>query len=834
MPEQNQEYKPSTSGKVSAGIAASVVSVVGYAAYKTHIYNKYPKPAQTGVKVPSSANAPPRSAASASTSATSWYSTRAKASVGIKNLENSYRMRGATWRGGGGGNAIAQAVIGYVGGEILQPLIIPPLLKAGTRWSRQLGGITGREAAMLTAAIDSGKVRNISEAVGFIERQRSYHQKQLGLTYPGDSRLVDPGIPAPFTGGQTAVAYKFFGSRLHGYPYGGYDWLYRYPSGTGEHFNVTGPIASISSPYKPPSAVNYQFAIDVTTASGQTYTGYFNDSTGENISFAPQRVDGQPDTAGDPPPITPPTYSPGAEILMSLDAATPTVGEIPSPSPALISQPGDFLYDGARSPLQRILDGTAPPWERPGNPVARMPGVRNVPSAPTVPADIPQPDVAPSPDKDDRPINPYPFFDPVTFPDTTTPSQFDIKPAFTPNPLVANPLSPSPLVATPLPSTGTPIQPNPITRNPEPAPQTQPQPKTEPAPEKSPFEKLSDTFLPVATGMALITPIIRGIATNTDPQNVAPLIKDSVCQSLNGGCTTGVNINQQVSNAANNSAAANALLQGVDLGLLGVIDSKLGSQIPNGGIGGFLQRAFQATRLDKILNALTFILALHNAAMLSRSLGATLGDLTSQALTTIGIKDENGSPLDINAEIGRQVNNFMSSILGAETWAGTKTAWNKANSILSSANQIMWTVRSLFDSGREVTEWIANNTGKIGNALKRFRVVGEDAYPHMAENVTHQNAWMLKVQRYREGVDTLDDAASSLSGVLGEVQNIQQEAQELNEQKQRFDNAIKDAQPKAIPDNNPIKAKADATKIASASPATQADVFRGEGENNNA
>jgi hypothetical protein len=334
--------------------------------------------------------------------------------------------------------------------------------------------------------------------------------------------------------------------------------------------------------------------------------------------------------------------------------------------------------------------------------------------------------------------------------------------------------------------------------------------------------------------LVTVTQILQGIRTNTSPSAIETAAKNGTCQSLAGGCSTGVNYGDRISSAATNSSAANTILQAADLTLLGIIDSKLGTQIPNGGIGGFLQRAFQATRLDKIINALTLITTLHNAAMLSRNLGQTLGDLTAQALTTIGIKDENGGALDINGEIGSQVNNLMSTILGADTWAGTKLAWHRANAILSSANQIMWTVRSIADSAREVTEWIANNTGKIGNALKRFRVVGENAYPHMAENVTHQNAWMLKVQRYREGVDTLDDAATSFQGVLGEVQNIQQEAGELTEQKQRFDAAIASAQPKTIPDNDPIKDKAAATKTASASPATQADVFRGAGETDNA
>ena len=129
--------------------------------------------------------------------------------------------------------------------------------------------------------------------------------------------------------------------------------------------------------------------------------------------------------------------------------------------------------------------------------------------------------------------------------------------------------------------------------------------------------------------------------------------------------------------------------------------------------------------------------------------GETLGELTSQALSTIGIKDSEGSPLDINEAIGNSLNALMTNILGAEVYAGAKETWLRSSRIISSASQIVWTVRSIADSAREVTEWTAENTGKIGNALKKFRVVGEDAYKWMPEKVTATNKWLSKVDKLK-------------------------------------------------------------------------------------
>jgi predicted nucleic acid-binding Zn-ribbon protein len=244
----------------------------------------------------------------------------------------------------------------------------------------------------------------------------------------------------------------------------------------------------------------------------------------------------------------------------------------------------------------------------------------------------------------------------------------------------------------------------------------------------------------------------------------------------------------------------------------------------------FTQKAFKATRLDKVLNALNFILLLHNAAMLSRNLASTLGDLTSQALAVIGIKDEQNNPIDINSILSKQADSFMSGILGEEIWKGTKESWNKANRIISSATNIVWTIRSLGDSAREIAEWTAENTGKIGNALKRYRIVGEDAYKWMPENVKSTNKWTRAVDRFTEGTASLDDAASSLSGVLSEVQNVGEEFGQLKEQRDTFKKQLEDLEPKEQKDNVPVKTTADARKEASVNPPEIANVERGQGE----
>jgi hypothetical protein len=238
--------------------------------------------------------------------------------------------------------------------------------------------------------------------------------------------------------------------------------------------------------------------------------------------------------------------------------------------------------------------------------------------------------------------------------------------------------------------------------------------------------------------------------------------------------------------------------------VINAVDDKLGAKV-TGGLSGKLARIGKIMQFDRIINMLTLITVLHNASMLASSLGQTLGSLTSEALAVVGIKDEEGSAIDINGILSKQADGFIISIIGQEAWNGVKTNWNKANRVISSATNVIWTVRSMADSTRNVLEWTAENTGKIGNALKKARVVPENSYPWMAENVNAQSSWHRAVDKFSQGVGQIDETASSLASVVGDVRSVQSEFTELKTQKDEFKAALTAAAPKPAADNAPIK-----------------------------
>jgi hypothetical protein len=233
---------------------------------------------------------------------------------------------------------------------------------------------------------------------------------------------------------------------------------------------------------------------------------------------------------------------------------------------------------------------------------------------------------------------------------------------------------------------------------------------------------------------------------------------------------------------------------------------------------GQFKRILNRLQIVRILNIMSTIATLHNAAMLSRNLADTLGDATSTVITAIGratgtLTEEDS--IDVNEIIGSTFNEFMKGALGEEVWNGTKASWLKANRVISSASNIITSVRSMADSQRAITEWTAENTGKIGNALKKWGVVGEKAYGWMPEKVTSRTAFQKKIDDFRTGVDNLDDAASSLTSVASEVVNIQDEAKQIKDQWTEFDKNIKEATAAVRPDNTAVKAASVAAKAAS-------------------
>lgn len=246
-------------------------------------------------------------------------------------------------------------------------------------------------------------------------------------------------------------------------------------------------------------------------------------------------------------------------------------------------------------------------------------------------------------------------------------------------------------------------------------------------------------------------------------------------------------------------------MQAFNTAQLNSVQSKLGSQLPGGLsaaaskiINGFnaltnlINSSFSKTwkflKLDRVLNVLTFAASLHNALMLSRSLGDTLLDVTSSVLSAIGLRDANGLPFDLQEFFGSQFENFIKGIIGTEAYEGNKAKFNAANRIISSAANLLWSMQSMIYNAIEGIEIVGGWVAKMANGMKFDGLVSDNLWGWFNPNPNFKNP----VFKAMEKINDLDDAASQIYMISTNVVDFQETAAQLGEQKAALQKAITD------------------------------------------
>ncbi|MBE9182879.1 hypothetical protein IQ268_30550 [Oculatella sp. LEGE 06141] len=225
-------------------------------------------------------------------------------------------------------------------------------------------------------------------------------------------------------------------------------------------------------------------------------------------------------------------------------------------------------------------------------------------------------------------------------------------------------------------------------------------------------------------------------------------------------------------------------------GQLSQINQKLGGQVEDG-VSGLLGKAFGLAKktwnflqIDRVLNLLTFITVLHNAYFLSQGLAQTLFSAVSQSLSVFGVEDEDGNPLDVGQIVSKYTDGFFKQIFGVENVNGIKAEWKKYSRIYQAASNILFALQSIGYSILESLEVVGNYVAWIGNALKRFGAVGEKAYRWMnPDNNFSQNRFFNALNNIQEAVEAVDQ-------VSGELLSIQDTWSELGTYKNNLDNAV--------------------------------------------
>ncbi len=366
--------------------------------------------------------------------------------------------------------------------------------------------------------------------------------------------------------------------------------------------------------------------------------------------------------------------------------------------------------------------------------------------------------------------------------------------------------------ATPSPAVGDPV-PKPEAPGAKPTPTPTPAPATTPAPD--PKFDLTKTML---DEIALTVAAIPALVAIKDLVTKAWQNTETIKGEPKAPCLAPVYVPPVGADVKKSLAATNAL-QGVTIAqgqamqnAIGVVSTKLGGQLV-GGISGSIGRLYGVLGVDRWLNLLNTALLLHNAMMLSTNVLQTVGSIFDNILQVTGFKFKNADGNDVSPTelFGLGFNQLLNTVLGAENAAALKTTLKKANAIYQAAANMLWSVQSLLDSARSLTEIAIENTGKIGNALRKAGAVFEDAYRPMVEKVTASSASQQKFENIIQNIDDAERVVSTLEQITSEGVSIKDNLTELKTSKKEFTDSIEAYK-------TDEKTKDDATKVTSTPP----------------
>lgn len=490
------------------------------------------------------------------------------------------------------------------------------------------------------------------------------------------------------------------------------------------------------------------------------------------------RKDGQPNTEA-PTNIVPETKQP------FLPPHVPDWHGYDQASPPTILDPNDFKPPSQRKPLSPMFPPTLAPVPKPFDPLQKpeppiLPGIQ-----PTKPTD----------DEEARKVPPLPFNplpaptnptqNPPTFePGTQNPNQrlndrgiFPARKADITSSASGSPLSPDVAIG------GDPVRlkPAPTITKPKTPFETEEERKR-----KEAEKKLTDPF-----PLPLIPPVFPRPVSPTgtiDPNTADDITKSKEppkppvgtkpkCQD---SCMAGLESGQ--------ASILDKLNSGVniaDTGLLGVINNKLGDQVP-GGISGFLGKFKEGfdklsdwLHLDRLLNILTFTMTVQNAYFLCDSLKVVTLQMVSDALSVIGIKDKEGAALNINKIIDDDVEGLLKKILGEEQLVGFKKEWKALNRIFQAGSNIISAVQSMGWSILNALNIIGSTNAQIGNALKKYKVLGERAFAWMNPSPNFHNKFFTATFNALNVVSNIDFVAQSIISARQSIDQIEQQSGEF-------------------------------------------------------
>lgn len=198
---------------------------------------------------------------------------------------------------------------------------------------------------------------------------------------------------------------------------------------------------------------------------------------------------------------------------------------------------------------------------------------------------------------------------------------------------------------------------------------------------------------------------------------------------------------------------------------------------------------------------LTFTVTVQNYWFASTNLISSVVNTVLSVGRIIGL-DYKGNPIDINGAIAGGIEAILKAALGNKTteelendWKMFSRVYQAAANLLNSFQQIMW---SVLNGLNVLGSWNAN----ISNALKRFGLVGHNAYQWQNPNPDFHNSIFTNINNANMIVNQI----SQVTGAIQSGQNgVQQMQTELDTFQKDWNNPAKQSTP--VPESSIVAAQ---------------------------
>lgn len=206
--------------------------------------------------------------------------------------------------------------------------------------------------------------------------------------------------------------------------------------------------------------------------------------------------------------------------------------------------------------------------------------------------------------------------------------------------------------------------------------------------------------------------------------------------------------------------------------------------------------------LSWILSVMTFAATVHNAALLSTDIVRSLIGTFDNMFNLLNIKGADGQSLQMSKLLSQSINDALVNMLGVKQVAEIKAKWVQYSTVYRASAAVLGTLSRIQQNTLSVIEVTGSYVGRIGNALRRYGAVGDDAYNWMSEQIAARS---VRYESLNNSLQNVSQASSDLNTVSASGVDTKDAIRTLDSDLDFLNKSLKEANPTKGEENTKVK-----------------------------